>query len=114
MLSCYDRSMMQNIAIDFGCLGEYPRRDVLVRMWTIFPRMTQVHVFIMKDSTVEKPEWTPEGIVLSELPGLYILSPPGQDRELWWAVKYQLVRPGCPVASPSPLSILLANPAGRR
>ncbi len=84
--------MMLNVAVDLECLGEHPRRDALIRMWTIFPKMKTLHVFAARDPYLDKPRWTPEDIVLSELPGLRVLSPPGQDRELWWAVKYQLVR----------------------
>ncbi|KAH8891879.1 hypothetical protein GQ53DRAFT_139285 [Thozetella sp. PMI_491] len=89
-LQKYNRDMMLNVAIDLECLGEHPRRDALIRMWTIFPKMKTLHVFAARDPYEDKPKWNPEDIVLDELPGLRVLSPPGQDRELWWAVKYQL------------------------
>ncbi|KAK0624718.1 hypothetical protein B0T17DRAFT_250872 [Bombardia bombarda] len=91
----FDRSMMTNIAVDLHYLGQHPRRDATERLWVIFPSMRKLHVFVPKGPPhTEAPIYTPETLALADLADSAVVAPANQDKELWWAVKYNLKR-GC-------------------
>ncbi|KXX78702.1 hypothetical protein MMYC01_204593 [Madurella mycetomatis] len=89
----FDASVLQNVAVDLQYLGEHPRRDAAIRIWTIFPSLKTLHVFV-PDGPPRTPalDVTPETLVLCELRRIQVVAPPGQDKELWSAVKYQLIK----------------------
>jgi hypothetical protein len=82
---------IRNVAIDLQYLGEHPRHDAMVRIWSLFPHMRALHVLVPKGPPQTPAlQTTPEGLVLSEIPIAHIVAAPKHDKELWLAVRYQV------------------------
>ncbi|KAH6854182.1 hypothetical protein B0I37DRAFT_388294 [Chaetomium sp. MPI-CAGE-AT-0009] len=78
--------VVRNIAVDLQYLGEHPRHDAMVRIWSLFPHMRALHVLVPKGPP-QTPALraTPEGLVLSDIPIAHIVAAPKLDNELWLA-----------------------------
>jgi hypothetical protein len=89
----FEPSLLRNIAVDLQYLGVHPRHEAANRVWSIFPSLKTLHVFV-PSGPPQTPALsvTPEALVLSELRGALVVAAPGLDKELWSAVKYQLKR----------------------
>ncbi|KAL2126023.1 hypothetical protein VTI74DRAFT_1929 [Chaetomium olivicolor] len=87
----FNPTIIRNVAVDLQYLGHHPRHDAIFRIWSIFPCLKQVHIFVPK-APLQTPALpaTPETLVLSELPSTQVVAAPGHDRELWLAVRYQV------------------------
>jgi hypothetical protein len=83
--------VVRNIAVDLQYLGEHPRHDAMIRIWSLFPHMRALHVFVPKGPP-QTPALRadPEGLVLSDIPIAHIVAAPKLDNELWLAVRYQV------------------------
>jgi hypothetical protein len=87
----FDASAVRNVAVDLLYLGDHPRHDPVIRLWTLFPEMRAIHVFVPKGPPqTPVPRATPDTLVLSAIPSNQIVAAPGHDRELWLAVRYQV------------------------
>lgn len=87
----FDPSIIQNVAVDLQYLGHHPRHDAIFRIWSIFPCLKQIHIFVPK-APLQTPALLakPETLILSVLPPTQVVAAPGHDRELWLAVRYQV------------------------
>jgi hypothetical protein len=87
----FDGHVVQNVAVDLQYLGLHPRFDPVVRIWIIFPNLRTIHVFV-PNGPPQTPALrsTPETLVVNTIPGAQIVAAPGMDKELWYAVRYQI------------------------
>jgi hypothetical protein len=87
----FDSQVIQNVAVDLQYLGVHPRFDPVVRIWIIFPHLRTIHIFV-PSGPPQTPTLrsTPETLALSIIPGFQVVAAPGMDKELWYAVRYQI------------------------
>lgn len=87
----FNKSAIQNIAVDLQYLGPHPRHEALIRIWTIFPALRSLHVFAPKgEPGTPAVNAQPGTLVLSDMPIRQIVAAPDCANELWLAVRYQI------------------------
>lgn len=89
----FDQHLVRNVGVDLQYVGQEPNPDALVRIRSLFPNLDRIHVFVpYGDSLRPALAATPESLELSRIPIAWVITAPGQDKELWGAVKYQIGR----------------------
>ncbi|KAK0733984.1 hypothetical protein B0T26DRAFT_46941 [Lasiosphaeria miniovina] len=90
-LSRDKRSMIQNVAVDLQYMGEYPRRNAAIRLWSLFPSIKMLHLFVPRGPIQSPaPVWTADNLVLQPISSSQIVAPPGQQREMFYTVMYHI------------------------
>jgi hypothetical protein len=87
----FDPRAVHHVAVDLQYLGPHPHYDPLVRIWSVFPHMKAIHVLVPKGPPQTPAlQATPATLALSDIAGAHVVAAPGMDRELWFAVRYQV------------------------
>ncbi|KAL2123089.1 hypothetical protein VTJ04DRAFT_3544 [Mycothermus thermophilus] len=87
----FDKKLVRNVGVDLHYLGDFPRHDAIIRIWSVFPYLNAIHVFVPKGPPrTPAPPATPETLVLSRIPCAQVVAAPGRDKEMWLAVRYQV------------------------
>jgi hypothetical protein len=87
----FNPHVIENVGVDLQYLGDHPRHDAIIRIWTIFSSMKAMHIFVPKGPLQSPvPDSNPDTLVLSPIPPTQVVAPPGHDKELWLAVRYQV------------------------
>lgn len=87
----FDPRVVENVAVDLQYLGEHPRHDAIVRVWAMFRFLKALHIFVPKGPLQSPvPDSTPDSLAVAPIPPAHVVAPPGHDRELWLAVRYQV------------------------
>ncbi|KAL2270247.1 hypothetical protein VTJ83DRAFT_2431 [Remersonia thermophila] len=87
----FDRRLIHNVGVDLQYLGHFPRHDAVIRIWSVFPYLTAIHIFVPKGPPrTPALQCAPETLMLSSIPSAQVVAAPGHDKELWLAVRYQI------------------------
>ncbi|KAL1842098.1 hypothetical protein VTJ49DRAFT_6080 [Mycothermus thermophilus] len=87
----FDRRLVHNVGVDLQYLGHFPRHDAVIRVWSVFPYLTAIHIFVPKGPPrTPALQCAPETLMLSTIPSAQVVAAPGHDKELWLAVRYQI------------------------